>query len=117
MVLDRVKQMSAHLTGQLPPPHPLDPLTGSEIKEAVDIVRKEYNDLFFNAVSLWEPRKAEMTAWLASPKTAQKPHRVADVVAIGRGSKVYDGLIDLEEKKILSWELTEGVQPLVRLIY
>ncbi|CAD0049305.1 unnamed protein product [Aureobasidium pullulans] len=104
--------MSAQLTGQLPPPHPLDPLSSSEIKEAVAIVRKEYNDVFFNAVTLWEPRKKEMMAWLASPETVQRPHRVADIVAIGRGSKVFDGTVDLEEKKVLSWDLTEGVQPL-----
>lgn len=116
MVLERVKQMSSHLTGQLLPPHPLDPLSSSEIKEAVEIVRKEYNDIFFNAITLWEPRKAEMMAWLASPDTAQRPHRVADVVAIGRGSKVYDGTVDLEDKKILSWEFTEGVQPLVSVL-
>ncbi|THY34949.1 hypothetical protein D6D01_01730 [Aureobasidium pullulans] len=115
MVLERVKQMSAQLTGQLPPPHPLDPLSSSEIKEAVAIVRKEYSDVFFNAVTLWEPRKKEMMAWLASPETVQRPHRVADIVAIGRGSKVFDGTVDLEEKKVLSWELTEGVQPLITM--
>lgn len=115
MVLERVKQMAAQLTGQLPPPHPLDPLSSSEIKEAVEIVRKEHNDVFFNAVTLWEPRKKDMLAWLASPDTVQRPHRVADIVAIGRGSKVFDGTVDLEEKKILSWELTEGVQPLVSM--
>lgn len=107
--------MTAHLTGQLPPPHPLDPLSGSEIKAAVAIVNEEYSGVFFNAVTLWEPRKAEMTAWLTAPETALKPHRVADVVAIGRGSKVYDGLVDLDEGKIVKWELTDGVQPLVSL--
>jgi primary-amine oxidase len=117
MVLERVKQMAAQLTGQLPAPHPLDPLTSSEIKEAVSIVRKEHSDVFFNAVTLWEPRKKQMMAWLASPDTAERPHRVADIVAIGRGSKVFDGTVDLEEKKILSWELTEGVQPLVSPIW
>jgi primary-amine oxidase len=113
MVLERVKQMAAQLTGQLPPPHPLDPLSSSEIKEAVAIVRKEHSDVFFNAVTLWEPRKKQMMAWLATPDTVERPHRVADIVAIGRGSKVFDGTVDLEEKKILSWDLTEGVQPLV----
>lgn len=108
--------MAAQLTGQLPPPHPFDPLSSSEIKEAVEIVRKEHNDVFFNAVTLWEPRKKEMMAWLASPDTVQRPHRVADIVAIGRGSKVFDGTVDLEEKKILSWQLTEGVQPLVSIV-
>ena len=113
MVLERVKQMSAQLTGMLPSPHPFDPLSGNEIKEAVEIVRKEHEELFFNAITLWEPRKAEMSAWLASPESAPRPRRMADVVAIGRGSKVYDAVVDLEEKKIVKFELTEGVQPLV----
>lgn len=107
--------MSAHLTGQLPAPHPLDPLSGSEIKKAVAIVNEEHHGVFFNAVSIQEPKKAEMMAWLAAPETAPRPHRIADIVAIGRGSKVYDGLVDLDEGKIIQWELTDGVQPLVSL--
>lgn len=55
-----------------------------------------------------------MLAWLADPEHAVRPHRVADIVAIGKGSKVYDGLVDLDEEKIVKWELTEDVQPLVR---
>ena len=117
MVLERVKQMSAHLTGQLPPPHPLDPLSGAEIKSAVAIVNEDHSGVFFNAVTLQEPRKAEMMAWLAAPDSTPKPHRVAEIVAIGRGSKVYDGLVDLEEGKVVKWELTDGVQPLVCLIF
>ncbi|KAI7303136.1 hypothetical protein KC315_g15824, partial [Hortaea werneckii] len=115
MVLERLQQMTSHLTGQAAPVHPLDPLSSDEIAAAVAIVRKEYNDLFFNAVTLWEPRKQDMMRWLASPETQARPHRVADVVAIGRGSKVYDGLIDLDEGKIVKWELTEGVQPLITM--
>jgi len=113
MVLERVKQMAAHLTGQVSPSHPLDPLSGAEIKSAVAIVNEEHDGVFFNAVTLQEPRKAEMQAWLAAPETASKPPRVAEVVAIGRGSKVYDGLVDLTAGTLIQWELTEGVQPLV----
>jgi primary-amine oxidase len=94
-------------------PHPLDPLTESEIEVAATIVRKAHPDLFFNAITLWEPRKAEIQAWLADPNGAKKPSRAADVVCIGKGSKVYDGVVDLMEGKIVKWELTEGVQPLV----
>lgn len=115
MALDRIKQAAAHVTGQGEPPHPFDPLSEAEIEQAVAIVRKEHSGLFFNAVTLWEPRKADMLAWVTNPKSVPRPHRVADVVAIGRGSKVYDGIVDLDESKILNWELTEGVQPLVCL--
>jgi primary-amine oxidase len=111
-VVDRLQQMQGHLdTGTLP--HPFDPLSASEIEKAVSIVRKEHQSLFYNAVTLLEPKKAEMMVWLKNPTSNHRPSRLADVVAIGPGSKVYDGVVDLYLEKILSWELTEGVQPLV----
>ncbi|KAF2490585.1 hypothetical protein BU16DRAFT_531069 [Lophium mytilinum] len=115
MALDRLKQAASHITGQTEPPYPFDPLSESEIEKAVGIIRKEHDNLFFNAVTLWEPRKAEMMAWVADPEHTPRPHRIADVVAIGKGSKVYDGHVDLNEGKLLSWELTEGVQPLITM--
>lgn len=114
MVLDRLKQVAQHVAGTGPQPHPFDPLSAAEIEKTTAIVRKEHVSLFFNAVTTWEPRKAEMQAWLADPDHTIRPHRIADVVAIGRGSKVYDGLVDLDEEKILQWTQTDGVQPLVR---
>lgn len=114
MALDRLKQVAQHVTGTTPPPHPFDPLSATEIEAAADLIRREHGSLYYNAISLLEPRKAEMQAWLADPEHTVRPHRVADVVAIGKGSKVYDGWVDLTEKKIVNWELTDGVQPLVR---
>ena len=113
MVLDRLKQVAQHVTGSQPPPYPFDPLTAREIEVAVAIIRKEHSSLYYNAVTLHEPRKATMLAWLADPEHTPRPRRTADVVAIGKGSKVYDGLVDLDEQKILQWESVEGVQPLV----
>ncbi|KAI8940668.1 hypothetical protein NX059_001938 [Plenodomus lindquistii] len=115
MALDRLKQAASHLTGIGAPPHPFDPLTGPEIERAVAIIRTEHSEVFFNAVTLLEPRKAEMMLWIKDPEHTTRPHRVADVVCIGRGSKVYDGHVDLDEGKILSWELTDGVQPLITM--
>ena len=116
MVLDRLKQVAQHVTGTTPPPHPFDPLSAAEIEKAVTLVNKEHGPLYYNAVTVWEPRKGEMLAWLADPDHTNRPHRVADVVAIKRGGTVYDGLVDLDEDKILKWESTEGVQPLVRTL-
>jgi primary-amine oxidase len=113
MVLDRLRQVAQHVSGVAAIPHPFDPLSEIEIEAAVSIVQKEHGPLFYNAVTLWEPRKAEMLLWLADPQHADRPNRVADVVAIGKGSKVYDGLIDLKEGRIIKWESQEGVQPLV----
>ena len=115
MSLDRLKQVAQHVTGTTPSPYPFDPLSASEIERATSVVRQEYGSLYFNAVTLWEPRKSDMLAWLADPQHTVRPPRVADVVAIGKGSRVYDGLVDLDAGKIVRWELTEGVQPLVRL--
>lgn len=113
MALDRLKQAAAHVTGVGQPVHPFDPLSEAEIEQAVAIVRKEHSNVFFNAVTLWEPRKAEMMKWIKDPQHTPRPHRVADVVAIGKGSKVFDGIVDLTDGNIVSWETTEGVQPLV----
>ena len=115
MVLERLQQVSSILTGQVAQHHPFDPLTTEEIVTTVKIVRREYPSLHFNAISLCEPKKAQMKQWLASPETAPRPHRVADVVCIGRGSKVYDGLVDLTEGMITKWDLTEDVQPLITM--
>lgn len=95
-------------------PHPFDPLSESEIEAAIRIVKGAHgNDLLFNVVSLHEPRKAEMTAWLAKPAAATRPVRVADVVVIAPGGRVYDGLIDLASGVVTKWELLDGLQPIV----
>jgi primary-amine oxidase len=113
MALDRLRSVAQHVAGTTPPPHPFDPLTNSEIETAVEIIRKEHGQLFYNAVTLWEPRKKQMMKWLEDPQHNLRPSRVADVVAIAKGGKVYDGLVDLEEGKIVKWESLDGVQPLV----
>lgn len=148
MAFERIKELASSLTNDTSSVvHPFDPLSRAEIEQAVSIIRDDKGDQFyFNAVTLHEPRKAEMSAWLKSKqkssvndaentngtngvnghdghkdradktgvhKSIRQPNRVADVVAIGKGSKVFDGLVDLAEGKLLKWKLTEGVQPLV----
>lgn len=94
-------------------PHPLDPLSLDEIQTAISVVKKTHGDVFFNVVSMHEPRKAELTAWLANPQRAPRPARVADVVVIAPGGKVYDGLVDLKTSTITHWEQLDGAQPIV----
>lgn len=115
MVLDRIQQLAHQVTATTPLPHPLDPLSTTEIDTAVSIIRAQHGNLNFNAVSLYEPRKADMMAWLEEPSTASRPMRAADVVAIDGSGKVYDGVVDLGEKSIVSWTHTEGVQPLITM--
>ncbi|KAH0544410.1 hypothetical protein FGG08_001436 [Glutinoglossum americanum] len=115
MVLDRLKQVAQHVSGTAAAPHPFDPLSEIEIEAAVGIVQREHGPLFYNAVTLYEPRKVEMLAWLAGREHANRPNRVADIVAIGKGSRVYDGLVDLKEGKVIKWGSLEGVQPLITM--
>lgn len=93
-------------------PHPFDPLSPREIELAVEIVKKAHGEVRFNVVSLLEPRKAEMTAWLAN-HSSRRPQRVADVVVVGPTGTVYQGLVELETPKITKWARLEGVQPIV----
>ena len=116
-MLERIQQVGAQLIGKpLQTEHfPLDPLTVDEIAAAVEIVRNEYTDVHFNAVALKEPKKNELMQWLEAAGSAPRPHRVADVVCLGRGSKVFDGLVDLTEGRITKWTLAEGCQPLITM--
>lgn len=93
--------------------HPLDPLSLDEIQAAIAVVKKAHGDVFFNVVSLHEPRKAEMTAWLADPEKTARPARIADIVVIAPGGTVYDGLVDLKTGTITHWEALDGLQPIV----
>jgi primary-amine oxidase len=113
MALDRLKSVAHHVSGSSPPTHPFDPLSNAEIETAVKIISKAHGKLHFNAVTLREPRKQQMLKWLEDPANTPTPSRIADVVAIAPGGKVYDGLVDLKEGKIVKWESLEGVQPLV----
>jgi primary-amine oxidase len=115
MALDRLKSVAQHVTGTTPPPHPFDPLSNAEIETAVSVVRNAHGKLFYNAVTLREPKKKEMLKWLENPLSTPRPTRVADIVALAPGGAVYDGLVDLKAGKIIKWEKLDGVQPLVSI--
>lgn len=112
-MLERLKQLNAHLYGITQPPYPFDPLSVCEIEYAVAIVRQQHGQLRYNAVTLSEPKKAEMLAWLEDPEIAPRPKRQAEVVAIDKFSTPYDGIVDLIDGEIISWERLEGLHPMV----
>ncbi|UNI25002.1 Primary-amine oxidase [Purpureocillium takamizusanense] len=95
-------------------PHPLDPLGATEIQIAVNAVRAAHQDVFFNVVSLHEPRKAAMVRWLENP-TSTRPRRIADVCVIAPGGRVGEGLVDIVAKKIIEWNWITGKQPIITL--
>jgi primary-amine oxidase len=114
-MVDRLKQLSFQVSATTPPPHPLDPLSTSEIDTAVALIREKYAPVNFNAVSLDEPRKADMLSWLADPENTPRPGRRADVVCIAPQGKVYDGVVDLDKKEVVEWKYTPGVQPIITM--
>ncbi|EFE36498.1 peroxisomal copper amine oxidase, putative [Trichophyton benhamiae CBS 112371] len=117
MVFERVKQPPSQARdSQETQMHPFDPLSTSEIDAAVAIVREAHDGpLKFNTVTLSEPRKAQMMAWLEDPGNSPRPHRAAEVVAITPDGKLYDGIVDLTTNAIVEWTLVKGVQPLVTM--
>jgi len=96
-------------------PHPWDPLSGEEITRAVDVVRKAYGKLHYQAVTLLEPRKADMSRWLQDKANIPPPPRIADVTVIGPSGKVYDAFVDVATTRILKWEELNDVQPIITL--
>lgn len=114
-MLENLKQFGARLYGAKATPYPFDPLSATEIEYTISIVQKEHGRVVYNAVSLSEPKKAEMLAWLSAPDTAPRPRRKAEVIAINKGC-LYDGIVDLIDGNILNWEKLEGVQPMVSLL-
>lgn len=109
---DRLNQLYRHLSDGSNPPHPFDPLSSIEIEYVIAVVRRDHGQLGYNAVTLSEPKKKDMLAWLAD-NSLPRPRRLAEVVAVDKASAVYDGVVDLQDGKIVSWEKLSGVQPLV----
>ncbi|KAK9462691.1 copper amine oxidase [Lipomyces oligophaga] len=117
-MLERLSQISSH-TKAAPAPsfdHPLDPLSGAEIRAAAAIVKAALPEktLAFNVISLADPPKAEFLAWAASPETVAKPAREVDIVALEAGvNGVLEGLVDLTAGKLIKIKHLDGVQPIL----
>ncbi|KAK7357478.1 hypothetical protein VNO80_16766 [Phaseolus coccineus] len=100
-------------------PHPLDPLTPSEINLVQTIVQKAYptsnttnHNLIFNYVGLDEPDKLEILSWQSSnPKTKPKPSSPPPrrAFVIGRFQKQsHEIIVDLSKKSIVSTKVYQG---------
>lgn len=113
MAEHRIHQLADHVAASARIRHPFDPLDASEIELAISVIRKEHGFVFFNTITLQEPRKQQMVRWLADPSAALLPPRVADVVVVNQEGTVYDGLVDLGRRAIVKWEQVEDAQPIV----
>ena len=108
MALERLQETVGQLTAKVSGlttesrRHPLDPLSESEIAIAVDVVLKKQSGLIFNSVTLLEPQKDLLKSYVESQDV--KVPRIADVVASAKGNKVYDVLVNIDDKTIVRWE-------------
>jgi primary-amine oxidase len=89
-------------------PHPLDPLTAEEIRQAAAIVRRERgigDGWRFASVELKDPAKDDLPA-LESGRLAR---REALVVCWDRADgRAYRGIVSLTASKVIAWDHLPG---------
>ncbi len=90
--------------------HPLDPLTISEIRTAVEVVREQSGldeTGWFETITLDEPDKAE----LAAAREGHVPGRRAYVCCYEPSSnRTLRGIVRLDDGELASWEHVAGAQ-------
>ena len=95
--------------------HPLEPLTPSEISQAVAIVRQDSryaNSMRFVSVSLHEPPKAVVAAY----QPGDTWDRAAFVILLDNADGLtHESVVSLTERAIASWVPRPGVQPNIML--
>lgn len=93
--------------------HPLDPLTGEEIAEAVAILRAGRplgNRVLFETVVLNEPPKDTVLRF----KDGDSVSREAFIVLLDRdAAATYEAVVSLTERAVVSWKHIPDVQPRV----
>ncbi len=93
--------------------HPLDPLTAVEIEGAVSTLKaqkKATEDSRFYAVVLNEPPKSEVLGY----KPGSAFRREAFVIVYDRtANRMSEVVVDLKERKIVSWKEVKGAQPMM----
>jgi primary-amine oxidase len=92
--------------------HPLDPLTADEIRTAVQIAKSDtrFADAAFTSVAVQEPPKADVLAWQPG-RTLARSARVQAMTAGG----VYELLVDLSQRRLVSALEQRGVEPSITL--
>jgi primary-amine oxidase len=91
------------------PRHPLDGLTAPEYWTSYEVLQasgKVNAKTRYPLVQLKEPPKEEVLAW----KPGQPMHRATRVV-VKQGSQTFEAIVDLDSKKLVSFNEIKGVQP------
>src|SRR5689334_5434001 len=89
-------------------PHPLAPLTASEIQSATAILRASghiRNNARFSLIVLDEPSK-EMVL-----RGANVPRRALAVIYDRNTNQTFEAIADLSTEKVASWKEIPGAQP------
>jgi len=89
--------------------HPLDPLTDAEIRTAVAALRaadRIDKSSRFSVIKLAEPDKQAVLAWRPEAKFPRRAF-----AAVRHDRKLYESVIDLDRKEVVSWESIDGAQP------
>jgi primary-amine oxidase len=96
-------------------PHPLEPLTETEIASAVKIVREERQlpaSVRFVSVSLHEPPKPFVLAY----EPGMPFFREAFLILLDNADGCcYEAVVSVTESRVVSWKLIPGVQPSIML--
>ncbi|EPS38160.1 hypothetical protein H072_8063 [Dactylellina haptotyla CBS 200.50] len=120
---DRLKSLQGQINpGSQIPPHPLDPLSAVEISIASTLIKANHvgKRFQFRYVTLIEPPKSTMTAYLdeelAGRTPAQQPDRIAEASysifdnETGWSYKIYESIVNLTTKQVVKEvHLPEGV--------
>src|SRR5690606_26196230 len=89
--------------------HPLDPLSFDERRDVIQTLcdaGKVDPDTKCSGIHLYEPDKADVLAWTPG---SPRPRQAKAVVR--NGGEAFEAVIDLERRRLESYEKLEGVQP------
>ncbi len=91
--------------------HPLDPLSKDEMSTVVEVLRadnKASESSRFSTLVLHEPPKSEVLSF----KPGDSFRREAFVVVFERtANQTYEAVVDVKNRRILSWKEIKGAQP------
>jgi primary-amine oxidase len=91
--------------------HPLDPLSPDEVTLAAQVVRDECrlgDRAGFVQINMHEPPKDDVFAFTPGSSMVR---RAWVVVIDGADGNVYEGVVNLNDRRVESWEHRTGVQP------
>lgn len=93
--------------------HPLDPLSSTEISEAVQVVstsKSLASDAFFPTVTLKDPDKAAVLNYTSGVT----PPREALVVVLEQAQNlIYEGVVNLDTDTVTTWRVVSEGQPAI----